>query len=103
MVRSATKPVIGISMTSAPHLASFLRQQGYIAEIVNGAHNHSIYLDYPNFSREDERRLLLDLDASRQPIVKIGRWPDGARSALCVTGDIDALTVWDYGLRILGN
>ena len=30
-------------------------------------------------------------------------WPDGARSALAITGDIDALTLWDYGLRLAGR
>jgi hypothetical protein len=32
----------------------------------------------------------------------LGLWPAGARSALAVTGDIDALTLWDFGLRLLG-
>lgn len=29
-------------------------------------------------------------------------WPAPARSALAITGDIDALTLWDYGLRLVG-
>ncbi len=28
------------------------------------------------------------------------RWRDGARSALCITGDIDALTLGDYAMRL---
>jgi hypothetical protein len=31
--------------------------------------------------------------------VWLGRWLNGARSALAITGDIDALTLWDCGLR----
>jgi len=30
-------------------------------------------------------------------------WPAPARSALAITGDIDALTLWDYGLRLFGR
>jgi hypothetical protein len=32
-----------------------------------------------------------------------GHWHGGARSALCITGDIDALTLGDYALRIVGR
>jgi hypothetical protein len=32
----------------------------------------------------------------------LGRWPHNTGSALAITGDIDALTLWDYGLRYLG-
>ena len=102
-VRSATIPIIGVSLSSAPQLAQFLRQQGYIFESVDENRAHSIYLDRPTFYHEDERGLLSQLEESKQPLVKMGRWPNGARSALCVTGDIDALTLWDYGLRMLGN
>ena len=30
------------------------------------------------------------------------RWPNAAGSALAITGDIDALTAWDYAWRFLG-
>ena len=102
-VRSKVKPIIGVSLSSAPQLAEFLHQQGFIFELVGDSRSHSIFLHYPIFAREDERALLSQLDESKLPLVRVGRWPNGARSALCVTGDIDALTYWDYLHRILGN
>jgi len=33
------------------------------------------------------------------PLVRVWRWPDGARSALAATGDIDALTLRDFVVR----
>lgn len=98
-----TKPVIGLSPSSEPLLESFLRQQGYIVEIASGLEDRSMFLDRPKFTREDERTLLTEIEKSDTAMVKLGRWPHGAKSALCVTGDIDALTVWDYGLRVLGR
>jgi len=98
-----TKPIIGISPSSDPVLESFLRQQGFIVEMAKHSEAYSIFLDRPKFSQEDERTLLSEIEESNVGLVKLGRWPYGAKSALCITGDIDALTIWDYGLRILGK
>ena len=35
-------------------------------------------------------------------LVRFGVWPRGNRSALSVTGDIDALTIWDFAHRFRG-
>jgi hypothetical protein len=32
-----------------------------------------------------------------------GRWPTGATSALVLSGDIDAITLWDYAARLWGR
>src|SRR5439155_1296640 len=46
-----------------------------------------------------EAELLEAIDASGGPLVRLGRWPAGARSALAATGDIDAITLLDFALR----
>jgi hypothetical protein len=97
------RPFIGISPSSAPHLLSFLRQQGYIVELTEDCQKQTYYLDRPTFKPEDQRRLLQEIDQADFPLIRLGRWPNGARSALSITGDIDALTIWDYGLRIFGK
>lgn len=102
-VQGHQRPFIGVSPDSAPGLVSFLKQQGYIVEISSEATLYSFYLDRRAFSRQDERLLLTQIEQGDFPLARLGRWPNGARSALCVTGDIDALTVWDYSLRFLGS
>jgi len=99
--RADRRPFIGLSPSSTPHLANFLRQQGYIVESAVDDQKHAYYLDRPDFRRQDQRRLLQEIEHANFPFVRLGRWPDGARSALCITGDIDALSIWDYGLRFL--
>jgi hypothetical protein len=42
------------------------------------------------------------IDESRRPLLRFGRWPRACRSALAVTGDIDALTIWDFVQRFRG-
>jgi hypothetical protein len=76
-----------------------LRQQGYIVEVNHESHRYSCYFDQTEFAAKDERSLLAQIEGTDRPLVRLGRWPNGARSALAITGDIDALTLWDYGLR----
>jgi hypothetical protein len=97
------RPFIGVSHSSSPRLVTFLRQQGYIIEQAKDDQRHTLYLDRPRFNIEDERPLLTAIEQGDFPLLRLGRWPYGARSALSITGDIDALTIWDYGLRFLGR
>lgn len=97
------RPFIGVSHNSAPYLTSFLRQQGYIVEAAGDDTSHTFFLDRSQFGYTDERSLLAQIENSDFPLVRFGRWPDGARSALSITGDIDALTIWDYILRLIGK
>lgn len=102
-VDSPRRPVIGLSPNSSGRLADFLRQQGYVVEVGGEDSRYSYYFDQADFVPEHEYPLLAQIEETDQPLVRLGRWPDGARSALTVTGDIDALTLWDYGLRLIGR
>jgi hypothetical protein len=101
--QASRRPCIGLSPDSDPALRDFLRQLGYWVEIGDEKQAYSIYLRQLQFAPQDERRLLDRLARSEEPLIRLGRWPDGAQGALCITGDIDALTMWDYGLRFLGR
>ena len=63
----------------------------------------SLFFDCKDFDHHQERAILAEIDASPAPLVRLWRWPNGAQSALAVTGDIDALTLFDFGLRLLGR
>ncbi|HSL45266.1 MAG TPA: polysaccharide deacetylase family protein [Anaerolineales bacterium] len=102
-IRSASRPVIGVSSRSHPYLLAFLRQQGYIVETAEEGQQYSIFIDRETFAYEEEKALIENIEMDPAPLVRLGRWPNGARSALCVTGDIDALTIWDYYFRFLGK
>ena len=103
VLRSGVRPTIGLHPASSDRLGAFLREQGYIVEAATTAHDHAVFLHLDRFSRMDERPLLDQLETGPFPILRQGRWPDGAKSALAVTGDVDALTIWDYALRFLGR
>jgi len=100
MIRSPYPPCVGLSPGSDPALQTFLQQHGYPFEVSNARHRYPFYLDIPAFRPEDHRPLLDTIEKGTWPLVRLGRWPRGARSVLAITGDIDALTLWDYILRL---
>ena len=101
--QASCRPFIGVSPVCPQALIDFLRQQGYIVQVNDENQRYSIYLDRTNFVHQDEQSLLFQIEQSDGPLARLGRWPNGARSALCITGDIDALTLWDYGRRLFGK
>jgi hypothetical protein len=101
--RGNRRPFIGLAPDSSPALRSFLRQQGYLVEIGADAQSYPFYIHRTGFTPHDERSLLAEIEKGDWPLVRLARWPGGAQSALCVTGDIDAFTLWDYGLRAWGR
>jgi len=103
IVHADRRPIVGVPPGSSNYLISFLRQQGYLVETATSDQPYTVHLDQTELAKEEERKLLARLEQEQGPLLRLGRWPDGARSALSVTGDIDALTLWDYGLRFLGK
>jgi hypothetical protein len=101
--QASRRPVVGVAPNSPAALSGFLRQQGYLVEIGADPETCAFYVDWTSFDRQDERPLLEELENGDWSLVRLGRWPAGAQSALCVTGDIDAFTLLDYALRAGGR
>jgi polysaccharide deacetylase len=100
---SPRRPCIGVHPSSPDGLTTFLRAQGYVVERAHDPATHTVHLRRDAFVRSDERGVLAEVEGAGGPLVRFGRWPNGAKSAVAVTGDVDALTIWDYALRFLGR
>ena len=95
------RPLIGLAADCAERAAPFLREQGYILDTGETAPRCSVYIDASVLDRTRNEVELVDyIESSAAPLVRYWRWPDGAKSAMCVTGDLDALTLVDYALRL---
>jgi hypothetical protein len=100
-LEESERPWVGVAEDAPPGAIAFLRDQGYIVEAGPRARGSSIYLSSADLAGyQDPVRLLSHIEASPAPLVRFWRWPAGARSALCVTGDLDALSITDYAARI---
>ena len=104
ILESPKRPVIGVSSGSSPRAVSFLKSEGYIVEEGNSSDNYGIYLnDLTQFGEADEKSLSRKIERSDVSLLRYWRWPNRARSAISVTGDIDSMTIFDFVLRILEN
>jgi peptidoglycan/xylan/chitin deacetylase (PgdA/CDA1 family) len=91
-------PVVGVSSRSPLEVTRFIEEEGFATERSDRGAGYGAYVDVPDASWS-EASLLDALESAPGPLVRIWRWPDGARSALSVTGDIDALTIRDFVTR----
>ena len=91
-------PAVGLSRRTPAGVARFLAEEGFPLEVSNDRDRFGAYVDITGTSWSEAD--VLDAIASAPgPLVRIWRWPNGARSALAATGDIDALTLRDFVLR----
>lgn len=110
VVNAPLCPCIGVSLQTSQQVLDFLNEQGYPYALSSQdkAHNYSMYLDIPEglgTNREDQavrkNAIVEQVEELEAPLLRFGCWPNGARAALAVSGDIDSITVQDFFLRIL--
>lgn len=97
-VASERMPVVGLSHRTPPQVRAFLSEEGLPFEDSEDPRAYGAYVDVGD-GDWSETALLESIQRSPGPLVRLGRWPNGARSALAVTGDIDALTLKDFVMR----
>jgi hypothetical protein len=57
----------------------------------------------PTLDGLNHMQLVGHIEASPGPLARYWRSPDGAKSALCITEDLDALTLLDYAGRLFNR
>ena len=97
-VHSPRIPLVGVSRRSPPAVRHFLSEEGFPIRVSDDAGAFGGFIDADPTSWT-ETEILARLDDAPGPLARIWRWPSGARSALAVTGDIDALTLFDFAVR----
>lgn len=96
-------PFVGIEH-APPGIMTVLREHGYIVATGQEAHRCSVVLTAAKIAElTNEVELVSFIENAPGPLVKFNPWPDGAKSALAITGDLDALTLWDYTERLIGR
>ncbi len=94
-VKSSARPFIGVSTQCSDDFVSLLENSGYMVEKSDSRSDYGIYLDETVQSKR-EREVIEIVENSHAPILKFWRWPHANKSALCITGDIDSITLWDF-------
>jgi peptidoglycan/xylan/chitin deacetylase (PgdA/CDA1 family) len=102
-IESGRRPCIGLSPGSHSDAAEILRDKGYVLEVGEQEDAYEIHLGRIDSADYRTMREHLDrLEKFNGPLLRFGVWPHGNWSAVAVTGDIDALTIWDFVNRFRG-
>ena len=95
------RPFVGVAADTPSHTITFLKEQGYIVDSSEHASRCGVYLDVATMAKLETQVQLIDyIESSAAPLARYWRWPEAARSALCITGDLDALSLIDYASRL---
>lgn len=97
-VAAGRKPVVGVSARTPSPVLGFLAEEGFPAERGEDAARYGAWVDVD--ATTSEKQVLQAVEGSAGPLVRLGRWPAGARSALSVAGDIECMTLQDAALRL---
>jgi hypothetical protein len=97
-ITSARKPVVGISSRTPAAVLEFLAEEGFVCELTADPNTVGAYVDVAGGWQETT--LLEALDDAPGPLVRLARWPDAARGAVAVTGDVDSITLQDFAARL---
>jgi hypothetical protein len=96
-------PAIAVEPGTSESVLQFLHDDGYlVARHDWPAPPPAVHLDR-RANRAGELAIRRSITTADHAVLALDRWPGGCRSALAVTGDIDALTVQDFWHRMREN
>ena len=99
-IDDATRPFVGLTGVD-PTTVAFLTDQGYVVD--DGEHAERCGISLSGRMVEDlgSRRALVEhIERSSAPLLRYSPWPAEAKSALCIAGDLDALSLRSYLRRL---
>lgn len=97
------KPCAGIRPGSSSSLSDFLEREGYYYEESTKPEDFELYLDDQEVGKTREVELSREIEESGAALARIWRWPKSVRSVMSITGDVDALGLFDFFARWLGR
>ena len=98
-------PIVSVSRRSPPEVSRFVAEEGFATVISDDRERFGAHVDVSTGASDvtapawSEAAVIDSIASAPGPLVRVWRWPDGARSAVAVSGDIDALTLRDFVAR----
>ena len=102
-VKTGKKPVVGIQPPITKEFIDFLTQEGYLFEEAGRHQEYAVKMNGNQFNKTFPEQFSRMIESTREPVLKLRRWPYPYESVLSVTGDIDGVDIWDYWTRFYGT
>jgi peptidoglycan/xylan/chitin deacetylase (PgdA/CDA1 family) len=95
-------PFVGVSPGLPDWVSDALDRKGYITVSLKNWEDCSVKITDEFIGQcANPVELIAAIENLDVPLVRFWPWPDGNRSALCLSGDLDALSLMDYATRLL--
>jgi peptidoglycan/xylan/chitin deacetylase (PgdA/CDA1 family) len=95
-------PFVGADADVPVERVATLREMGYLVKHGEEAERCAVRIDAQAARGAGSDVALVELvETQPGPLVRFWHWPNGARSALSITGDLDALSLADYATRLI--
>jgi peptidoglycan/xylan/chitin deacetylase (PgdA/CDA1 family) len=101
-VPAEPRPFVGVTDDVPEATRATLRELGYILETKpERVAECGVVINQHTLDEHTHNVALVEhIEATTTPLVRFWPWPDGTRSALCFSGDLDALSLLDYAARL---
>jgi peptidoglycan/xylan/chitin deacetylase (PgdA/CDA1 family) len=99
-LRDGQLPLLGIAEDMPLETCTFLSEQGYFLATGDQARCCAVYLDRERASDLNQVQLVECVEGFSAPLARYWRWPNEKKSALCITGDLDTVSLLDYATRL---
>lgn len=93
-----SRPTIGVDEGIDPRIRELLANEGFFVETAARPERHSLHLP-ADFTFQSERHLLNAVESCRKPLLRLWRWPDRCKAVLCISSDVDAISIRDFWER----
>jgi hypothetical protein len=95
------KPVIAAGSQWPEVTIARVREAGYLVESKPESDvEYALYLRDVAVLSDQPDTVLRNVEKHEGSLIRVQPWPSGARSCLSITGDIDALTLVDFAMRV---
>lgn len=94
-------PLLGVERGAPDARIARLRELGYLVADPADAARCTVRIESSLIETATDRELVAHIEGTPGRLVRFWHWPDGVRSALCFTGDLDALSLGDYARRLV--
>ncbi len=99
---SDKKPCVWMSPDCPEEVFDFILTEGFCVENSERPDNQAFQIHADQVSGEfDKRRLLEQIESCPDPIFRLWRWPNAARSTFTISVDVDSITLVDFWHRVL--
>ncbi len=101
-ITGKTIPLIAVPNKFQEGWRSFLTNLGYLYELNKNGKTYA-YRFPEKIECTSENRIKLKQELAQYSLLRIGLWPEGYKSAVSISGDIDSINTWDFLERFCGK